>query len=319
MFNNKPKHSFLPKNFFLHAGGLISLYASIIFFLTLVYAIITLTVGESFYVPATVSSIRFGVSGIIITFPLYIIISHFLGNMYRENSDTVTSHTKRWSGYMTLFIAGIALAIDLMVVVYTFMEGDTTLAFLFKALAVLAVFATVFFYQFNDIKREDYSNRKFSKKFASVTALVVLGFVVTGFMFAGSPESVRKQQRDVERVSDLRSIQQTLTSHWQQKGELPEDLDMLEDALSGRSVSNDPNGEEYTYTKTGEKAFTLCAVFEAEYQGDEFNTTRDAYYSYQEDEFFKHDVGETCFEREIDEDIYPIHGDLVKPVPSFQY
>ena len=320
LFEHKPKHHFSPKSFFLHIGALVSLYASVALFLTLVYGIITLSVGESYYIPGTLSSIRFGVAGVIVAFPLYIVLSRFLGNMYRDDKHTIHSLVKKWAGFLTLFLAGIALAIDLMVTIFTFLEGDTTLSFILKALAVLIVFGSVFYYQLADIRREKYSDTTFSKRFASITALVVVVFIIAGFMHAGSPGEVRKQERDQERIDDLWSIQWEITSHWQEKGSIPESLDDLIDPLSGRSIPEDPNGGDYVYTKTGEKTFTLCATFESEYTEDEFNTTRDAYYPYNEDDqFFLHGIGETCFDREIDEDIYPIFDDEARPLPALKY
>lgn len=299
----KTKFSFSPKNFFLHAGSLISLYASIILLLMLIYAIINLTVGESFY-ESDNSTIRFAVSGLIVVLPLHIIISIFLGKMYREIKEFAVSHTKKWSGYLTLFLAGVTLAVDLMTVIYRLLEGDTTLAFLLKAIAVFVVVGSVFAYYVKDINKEDYSDKKCSKIFAITAGVLALVFIVTGFMFAGSPNEVRKEKRDQERVYDLQNIQQSVVTYWQEKGTLPENLDQTINPLSGRSIPVDPNGNDYVYKKIGDQTFELCATFETEDHEGEKSITR---YPYMEtNSFFEHGIGEICFEREVDEDVYPI-------------
>lgn len=300
----KTEGSFSPKHFFLQLGSLVSLYASVSLFLVLVYAVINKTVGDALYYSSDESAMRFAIAGLVVLFPIYVIISRVIGNMYRANPAHIGSNTKKWITSFTLFVTGAVLAGDLFAVIYAFLEGSTTASFILKALSVFVVLGTTFWYYLQDIKRTDYTNKKISQYYAySATAALVV-FVIVGFLYVGSPVSVTKEKNDAERINDLSSIQYSLTDYWQNTGKLPESLDTLKDPLSGRSIPVDPNGKAYSYTKTGDTTFTLCAVFETESDKDD-SMNSIARYPYNE-EFFAHGVGETCFERTIDTNIYPI-------------
>ena len=114
---------------------------------------------------------------------------------------------------------------------------------------------------------------------------------------------------DQQRVQDLESIQWELISYWQDKGELPADLGELTNELRGYTVHTDPvTAEAYSYTVAGDLAFTLCATFDT--SSDETNLTQSRRLGYGEDgyENWAHEMGEHCFDRTIDPDIYGDDG-----------
>ncbi len=300
----KVESHFSPKHFFLQLGSLIALYSSISLFLVLAYAVINKFVGDIVYYSSDEGAMRFAIAGLVVVFPIYVIISRVIGNMYRADSGLTASATKKWVTSFTLFVSGIVLAGDLFAVIYAFLNGSTTASFILKALSVFVVMGVTFWYYLNDIKRTDYSDKKLSQSYAVATIAVLVVFIAIGFMYAKSPFTVRKANNDNQRINDLTSIQYSLADYWQNTGMLPESLDDLKDPLSGRTIPEGPSGDMYTYTKTGEKTFTLCAVFETESNKDD-SINSIARYPYNE-EFFAHGVGETCFERTIDENIYPV-------------
>ena len=93
----KVESHFSPKHFFLQIGSLVSLYVSISLFLVLVYAEINQTVGDALYYGADESMMRFAIAGLIVAFPIFVIISRVVGNMYRADSDLVVSSLERTS------------------------------------------------------------------------------------------------------------------------------------------------------------------------------------------------------------------------------
>lgn len=102
-----------------------------------------------------------------------------------------------------------------------------------------------------------------------VSSVLVFILIISSFVVFGSPMTVRKQQMDDRRVSDLQSIQWQLINYWQQKGALPTDLALIEDAISGFYLPVDPEtGAVYTYEKTGKLSFKLCGDFALSSQTD---------------------------------------------------
>jgi hypothetical protein len=64
----------------------------------------------------------------------------------RRDPGAGRSPVRTWLGYLTLFLAAIALLGDLIWVVYVYLQGDLGARVLLKALVVLVVAATIFLY-----------------------------------------------------------------------------------------------------------------------------------------------------------------------------
>jgi hypothetical protein len=64
----------------------------------------------------------------------------------RANPGARRSPVRKWLGYLTLFLAAIALLGDLIWVIYVYLQGDLGLRVLLKALVVLVVASAIFFY-----------------------------------------------------------------------------------------------------------------------------------------------------------------------------
>ena len=117
-----------PKDFFLHLGAIIGLYITAISFLVLLYQIINLYVPdqlENFYYRDPYSgALRFAISTLIIVFPLMLILWKLVEKEYRKNSEKLELGFRKWLIFITLFVAGIALAGDAIVVVNQFLDGE---------------------------------------------------------------------------------------------------------------------------------------------------------------------------------------------------
>lgn len=161
------------------------------------------------------------------------------------------------------------------------------------------------------------------KYFSIAIICAVTGVAIFTFFVIGSPVEVRMRQLDMQRISDLGTIQYHIIQYWQTKEALPSTLTDLTDAISGFRAPRDPErGAEYEYEKKGDMSFMLCATFsrvssEKDKENAKFYPTDPSYarpMMAPSPKFVKggddsnwnwiHGVGRSCFERMIDKERY---------------
>jgi len=299
----KPKMS--PKDFFLYLAAAVTLYISAGSLIRLLFEIIDavfpdrLDAVRSFY--GAGGALRFAIASLIIIFPLYLFVVWLIRKDIIKNVAKYELSIRKWFIYFTLFLAGAVVVGDLIALVNIFLNGEITTRFIFKVLSVLIVAGAIFIYYIYDLRRAKSNDVTIHKPLIWLSGLVVLGAVVGGFFVMGSPGTQRQLRFDRERVQNLQSIQFEVTNYWQNKGALPPTLEALEDSITGFVVPLDPDTEApYEYRATGAQTFSLCAVFSLEGDGvgvRSFPTKGNNW---------DHNAGRHCFERSIDEDIFPI-------------
>jgi hypothetical protein len=303
-----------PKDFFLNIAVMAALYVSAFSFITLLFQYIDrLFPGEiNVYYDPYASGISFAIASLIIVFPLYIFFVRILNIEIRKHTEKGELGLRRWLIFITLFIAGVTVAIDLIVLLNTFFSGEElTTGFLLKILTIIIVVGGVFYYYLMDLKGKWQRNETLSKTIGGIVVLLVLASIVAGFFIMGSPQTNRLIRIDTEKVSDLQNIQWQIINFWQQKETLPTTLSELEDPLTGFIVPTDPqSGEAYEYRALSGLSFELCAVFNQSSPEPSEALVRPAInersvlYGIQ-DGNWQHDAGEACFERTIDPDRFP--------------
>ncbi len=224
--------------------------------------------------------------------------------------------------YLTLFIAAIACVVDLAVLVYYFLNGELSIRFLLKVLAVAIVAGGLFWYYLKDLKRETPELPQ-SAKLARWTAVVFVSIVIIGaFFISGSPFRARLEKLDQQRVSDLQSIQSQIVYYWQKKGTIPASLNELTDSISGYKAPTDPeNGTAYEYRGLSNLSFELCANFSAVSPTDQTDRcannkcVSELLLPGLENSSWQHAAGRVCFLRNIDPVLYaPNTSNPIKPV-----
>lgn len=310
----KPKTS--PKDFFVWLGAMVALYVSVGSFIALLFRYIDVLFPDVVYggYDPYSGGIRFAIASLIVVFPLYFYLTQMIQRDLRADPEKRELGIRKWLIYITLFVAGVALAIDLVTVLYTFLGGELTNRFLLKALSIFAVIGGVFWYYFKDLKGFWIDHEKESRMAGYGIGGLIVVSVVAGFFIIGSPQTQRDIRIDNDRVSDLQSIQsQIVYSYWQSKGALPSSLDDLNDPVVGFVAPTDPEtGAAYGYRVVNNTTFELCATFTEASVGGQTVTKPISADPYGQN--WTHEAGEQCFERAIDPDLYPVkEGRAVVP------
>tara|TARA_B100000745_G_scaffold299783_1_gene251514 strand:+ start:31514 stop:32464 length:951 start_codon:yes stop_codon:yes gene_type:complete len=301
-----------PKDFFLWTGAVVALYFSVGSFIILSFEYIERLFGNAIvgYDPYS-DGIRFAIASLIVLFPIYIVLTRMLQREIRMFPEKKDLWVRRWLLVLTIFGSAVALIVDMIVLINTFLGGEElTASFLLKVLTVLIVFGGVFYYYLQDVRGVWEQREKLSKSIEKVVSLIVLVSIIAAFFIIGSPRTQRILRYDDQRISDLSSIQSQITEYYRNTKRLPDTIDDLRDPLVGAYIPTDPETrEDYEYAVTGPLTFELCATFGLplpELGSDARNSD-----DWQVREFAKtaasweHNAGRTCFEREIDPERVP--------------
>jgi hypothetical protein len=303
------------KDFFLHLGAIVGLYTVAVSFINLLFKIINKafpTVGQNIYAWGGGSEISLPIATLIVFFPIFVILSRLVHKIYIENPAKKDLGIRKWLTYITLFVAGIALASDLVTVLYKFLDGqDLTAAFLLKALVVLLVAGAIFWFYIQDIR--DKVSARNRKVWSISVGLIIVASMILGFSVLGSPQSQRLVRLDNQKIQDLQNIQQQVISYWQMNGALPTSLSDISSSLQYVVIPKDPQSQTtYEYNKTDTMNFEICAEFNKEnletnikYGSDIGMPSIGGKSDYLQNNNWNHSAGRICFPRVINPEIYP--------------
>ena len=305
-----------PKDVFLEFWLFGTLYLSAVFTITLLFQYINyffedLANPYSF----SQSTVRWTVAILIAILPTHIFVLRLREKDYTAIPEKREAKLRKWLTYLTLFFASITCVVDFATLVFYFLDGEISIRFILKVLAVALVAGGVLWYYLTDLKRATTETPK-SAKLVRISAIIAIIAVIAGaFFISGSPFAARDRKIDTQRENDLQEIQSQVIYQWQRKGILPASLNDLTDSISGYKAPNDPEtGVPYEYKVTNKLNFELCATFSAEIPKD--NGT--GKYPMVNDNYnWQHGIGKTCFERTIDPALYSQDNNL-KTAPIFQ-
>lgn len=309
-----------PKDFFLHLGATIALYASAIALLNLLFSVINYFLPDKLAGYFYGNSIVWPVSMLIVLVPILYILEWLTNRDISITPEKKEIWIRRWRIYLTLFLAGVAIIVDLIALINTYLNGEITSRFIYKILAVLIVSVIIFSYYL--LERSLDPRKGLRKMLAGIGITIVIAGIIGGFAAVGSPAKQRDLRFDNQRVNDLTNIQWQIINYWQNKGRLPLTLDDTNDPISGWLIPQDPKDDtDYVYNKKGDTTFELCATFALP---SEDMKNRGSSTSYEvapnvryDDSSWTHSSGKTCFERVIDPEKYQ-KDELLRQVPVKQ-
>jgi hypothetical protein len=313
LYMDKPRTT--PKDFFLWTGAMVALYVSVFAFLGLIFDYINYVFPnplQTYNVDPYQGSISYEMASLIVMFPIFFALMWLIHRDVARDATRREIWVRRWALMLTLFIAVLTMAIDLIVLLTTFFRGEAlTEAFLLKVALVFLVAAGACMHFMADFWGywEQYPERVHRVGYG--TGMLVLLTIVAGFLIVGTPMQARLALFDTQKVSDLEQIQSQVVYYWQQKQALPTNLTDLNDSISNYSVPMDPQtGQPYKYTVNGAHTFELCATFNRDSQGQPQPTLAmpvpaGLYSGPSMGDNWQHGAGTACFMRTIDPQLYP--------------
>lgn len=242
--------------------------------------------------------VRWSLATIIVSFPIFAGLSSMLRREIRREPERQQGAVRRWLVYLTLLAAAGTMAGDLITLLFYFLEGSFSAAFLGKVIALFLVAAAVFGYYLFSLRplvEQEHAPR-------TRAALLSLGLLLVGcalcggFYLVGSPETARLRRIDEHRLESLRDIQRTVQAMMNAAVDgkkttrpLPQTLDEIAAFSRSQQYSReleltDPEtGERYGYKPLGTERYELCATFTLRRDGDY-------------DLFWNHPAGRHCYE-----------------------
>lgn len=348
MEQTKPKVT--ASDFFLQIGFIAAFYTFIITFITFLFSLVNTFFPDrqyNYYDPYG-SQMRFSVSMLIVATPLFL---YLLKRIYaRIQAEPLRNElwVRRWGLYLTLFLAVLALAIDLVYLINTFLGGEITTRFTLKALIIIAATVKIWLFTRAELNNAIATRPKLRRYLGYATITTTIVAIVAGFFFIGSPSLLRDIRDDNQRENDLNNIQSQVLSYYQSKNAtLPATLDLINVGNPyAMEIPKDPATQAaYQYRVLESKlvgkvkfpAFELCAVFAQDGDVDErvqgtgggMSVSRPSgydtsYYPYDAaTDFSKHPAGNKCFEVSIDPQRYKPYdqstytSNVEKGLPSF--
>ncbi|HSE56725.1 MAG TPA: DUF5671 domain-containing protein [Candidatus Paceibacterota bacterium] len=320
-----------PLFFFLSIGVLVALIVSVTGLLQLLFEAFNHTfpdvLTDSYrygYYSYSFEKLRNSLALLIIVFPVFLTLMHFWLRAAKQHLSHWDEVLRRWAIYLVLFLASVMIIADLVTLVRYFVSGEITVRFILKVAVTLIAASAVGWYYIRELKRSVNHTDSKARWFAIGSSVLVLVAIIYGFTVIGGPGSQRKLRLDQRRIDDLQSIQWQVISFWQQKETVPETLVDIATPISSYLVPQDPEfqkGNAYEYRKFSDLKFELCATFAApmpegwvpEGQGGDMPVpmmdraeTSVGYPGISNiNNNWDHDAGRTCYQREIDPELYP--------------
>lgn len=291
------------------------LYTTVASFITLWFQYINVLYPDiNQYLLGTLSSIRWSTSILVVVFPVFIVTAWLLGRDFKKDPEKREVWVRRWLVYLTLFAAAITIIVDLITLVYNFLDGGLTMSFFWKILVVLLVAVAMFGYYFWDLRRTKFKSKK-PRLFAIISGAVILASIIYAFFLVGTPAQQRERRFDGQRVNDLNTLQYQVIDYWTRKNVLPSNLSELSSDITGFRAPMDPSSNlPYEYRATGILSFELCADFAASNKDGYIDPKNGSvarpvvevypYYPDQYQQNWAHEAGRFCFTRTIDPSLY---------------
>ncbi|REK19583.1 MAG: hypothetical protein DWQ37_00510 [Planctomycetota bacterium] len=137
---------------FFHLLAFTALYAATISLILLVFAYIEFAFPdpveriEAYRIDSALSGIRMGLATLIVSYPTFVLVWGYLLLAVKRAPEKAQSGIRRWLTYLTLFVGAVTILGDVITVVFFLVEGDLTVRFLLKVLALFAITGAVFVY-----------------------------------------------------------------------------------------------------------------------------------------------------------------------------
>jgi len=137
---------------FFHLIVFTALYASAISLIYLFFTYIEFAFPDpaerasTYAIEAGLSGIRASLATLLVSYPLFLLVWWFLLSEVRASPEKAQGGVRRWLSFLTLFVGAVTIMADVITVVYYLVEGDVTVRFLLKVVALFVITGALFAY-----------------------------------------------------------------------------------------------------------------------------------------------------------------------------
>ena len=100
-------------------------------------------------------AVRWNVSALLISFPIFAAAFRSINKSMAADPSRRHSRPRRWLTYLTLFIAAMVMAGDMITLVHNALGGELSIRFVLKVATVMAIAGSSFLYFLTDIRKEE--------------------------------------------------------------------------------------------------------------------------------------------------------------------
>ena len=101
---------------------------------------------SDYAIEGALSGIRASLATLIVSYPLFLLVWWFLLRDVRTSVEKAKSGVRRWLSFLSLFVGAVTIMADVITVVFYLVEGDLTVRFLLKVIALFLVTGGLFIY-----------------------------------------------------------------------------------------------------------------------------------------------------------------------------
>ena len=152
-----------PRDVFVHLFAIVTLYITAFAFGRLIFDYVNLFLPDPlemgvYRAPVRYSyqSMRWAMAALIVVFPAYFFVSRYLLQLYKKNPAQKSLRIRKWLIYLTLFLAAIVIIIDMVTLLYRFLNGELTIRFVLKVVTVLYIASVIFGYYIWELRHYKY-------------------------------------------------------------------------------------------------------------------------------------------------------------------
>jgi hypothetical protein len=110
-------------------------------------------VAQRYYYEGSRYAVSSEMACIIVAFPIYLLVMRFILREVEKHPEKIESAVRKWLTYVALLVtAGIVIG-DLITFLAYFLRGELTARFVLKALVVIAIAGSIFWYYLGFLKR----------------------------------------------------------------------------------------------------------------------------------------------------------------------
>jgi membrane protein YqaA with SNARE-associated domain len=249
--------------------------------------------------------VRDAVAALLIAYPVFLLLSRYVGRLLQREPDKRGSKVRKWLTYVTLFVAALVILGDLTFLVARLLSGELPPRFLARVVVVGAIAGYVFGHYLSDLRREEDERGEGPARgpgaATRVAAAVVILALMVGLYAAGSPRRARQEVIDQRRVNDLQQISRAIESYYGERRALPRSLEdaLLLPGVIVESVQDPLTRQPYGYAAIDSSSYELCATFAAADTAPDQPYARPVSVS----RFWRHPAGRHCYRLEIPREI----------------